>query len=128
MVTKVNLKTFKAVCEGEETDLIEIDLERGPKRPEGVWQFSNCCREWLSSLKTIHAENHFHSIWFHLVVFGFISSPTDLDSTHRRIEIISILIVILIMAPPPGGGIKLWLPRYIGIFTKVCLVCDLRGL
>ena len=30
-----------AVCEGEETDLIEIDLERGPKRPEGVWQFSN---------------------------------------------------------------------------------------
>ena len=40
VVTKVNLKTFKAECEGEETDLIAIDLERGPKCPEGVWQFS----------------------------------------------------------------------------------------
>ena len=49
--------------------------------------------------------------------FSFISSPTDLDSTHRRIEIISILIVILIMAPPPGGAIKLSDPRYIGSFT-----------
>ena len=46
-----------------------------------------------------------------------ISPCLDLDSTHGRIEIISILIVILIMAPPPGGAIKLWEPRYIGIFT-----------
>ena len=37
MVSKVNLKTFKAVCEGEETDLIEIELERGPKYPAGLW-------------------------------------------------------------------------------------------
>ena len=40
VVIKVNLKTFKAECEGEETDLIDIDLQRGPKYPEGVWQFS----------------------------------------------------------------------------------------
>ncbi len=36
-VSKVNTKTFKAVCEGEETDLIDIELERGPKYPAGVW-------------------------------------------------------------------------------------------
>ena len=28
------------MCEGEETDLIPIDLERGPKCPQGVWEFS----------------------------------------------------------------------------------------
>ena len=66
-------------------------------------------------------ENTFRSILSHLFLFSFISSPTDLDSTHRRIEIISILIVILIMAPPLGGAIKLWDPRYIGIFTNVRL-------
>ena len=37
VVSKVNLKTFKAVCEGEETDLIHIELERGPKYPAGLW-------------------------------------------------------------------------------------------
>ena len=36
VVIKVNLKTFKAECEGEETDLIDIDLERGPKYPDGL--------------------------------------------------------------------------------------------
>eukprot|EP01043_Picozoa_sp_COSAG02_P022389 COSAG02_NODE_1163_length_14166_cov_62.952797_1_plen_88_part_00 len=41
-----------------------------------------------------------------------------LDSTHRLIEIISVIIVILIMAPPLGGAIKLCEPRYIGILTK----------
>ena len=40
-MTKVNTKTFKAVCEGVETDLIAIDLERSPKCPEGVWEFSD---------------------------------------------------------------------------------------
>ena len=28
VVSKVDLKTFKAMCEGEETDLIEIESER----------------------------------------------------------------------------------------------------
>ena len=41
VVTKVNTKTFKAVCEEEETGLIAIDLERSPKCPEGVWAFSD---------------------------------------------------------------------------------------
>ena len=34
------LKTFRAVCEGEVTDLVPIDLERTPQRPAGVWKFS----------------------------------------------------------------------------------------
>ncbi len=38
VVSKVNLKTFKAVCQGEETDLIDIKLERGPKYPAGLWR------------------------------------------------------------------------------------------
>ena len=55
----------------------------------------------------------------HLVAFGFSSLPKDLDSTHRLIEIISLLIVILMMTPPPGGGgIRLCHPQYIGIFTR----------
>eukprot|EP01043_Picozoa_sp_COSAG02_P023095 COSAG02_NODE_1222_length_13800_cov_66.755565_15_plen_66_part_01 len=31
------MSAAKAVCEGEETDLIEIELERGPKYPSGLW-------------------------------------------------------------------------------------------
>ena len=43
VVTKVNTKTFRAVCEEEETGLIPIELERSPKClcPQGVWEFSD---------------------------------------------------------------------------------------
>jgi hypothetical protein len=41
VVTQVFLKSFRAVCEGEVTDLVPIDLERTPRRLAGVWKFSD---------------------------------------------------------------------------------------
>ena len=40
VVTKVFAKSFQAMCEGELVKGVPLELERSPKCPRGVWQFS----------------------------------------------------------------------------------------
>jgi hypothetical protein len=103
--------------------LIDIDLERGPKYPKGLWrpaQGPTVDEAEFEVFKELHTnkpgvEEERELGWYSVRVWR---GAQD----HRRIVIISTLIVLLIMAPPLGGAIKLSDPRYIGFLTYVALL------